>query len=165
MLLLDGKYDDAAAMDLKSIQLNPNDYVGWGDLGDAYQWSGTRHAEAVKAFSKAIELEESARAKNRQDPQLLALLANHYASTGNVAQSLVLIRQALAIAPTDPEVQYQTGDAYETLGRRAEAIPLIAKALAQGFGDNEFQRNPQLVSLRGDPAFTRALSAEKAKKN
>ncbi len=165
VLLLDGKYDDAAAMDLKSIQLNPNDYVGWGDLGDAYQWSGTRHAEAVKAFSKAIELEESARAKNRQDPQLLALLANHYASTGNVAQSLVLIRQALAIAPTDPEVQYQTGDAYETLGRRAEAIPLIAKALAQGFGDNEFQRNPQLVSLRGDPAFTRALSAEKAKKN
>jgi eukaryotic-like serine/threonine-protein kinase len=164
VLLLDGKYDDAAAMELKSIQLNPKGYVAWGDLGDAYQWSGNRHAEAVKAFQKAIELEESARARNRQDSHLLALLANHYASTGNSAQSFILIRQALAIAPGDPEVQYQTGDAYETLGRRSDAILLIAKALAQGYGDNEFQRNPDLVSLRADPAFKAALSKESEKK-
>jgi serine/threonine protein kinase/tetratricopeptide (TPR) repeat protein len=164
VLLLDGMYDDAAAMDLKSIQLNPNGYVAWGNLGEAYQWSGNRHAESVKAFRKAIELEESAGTKNRQDPQLLALLANHYASTGNAAQSLILIRQALAIAPLDPEVQYQAGDAYETLGRRVDAIPLIAKALAQGYGGNEFQRNPGLASLRADPAFKAALSRENERK-
>jgi tetratricopeptide (TPR) repeat protein len=164
VLLLDGKYDDAAAMNLKSIQLNPNDYVAWSGLGDAYQWSGNRHAEAVKAFRKAIELEEAARAKNSQDPQLLALLANHYASTGNTAQSLILIRQALAIAPLDPEVRYQVGDAYEALGRRADAIPLIAKALAEGYADYEFQRNPGLASLRADPAFKAALSKESEKK-
>jgi serine/threonine-protein kinase len=164
VLLLDGKYGDAAAMDLKSIQLNPSGYVAWGDLGNAYQWSGNRRAEAVKAFRKAIELEESTRAENRQDPQLLALLADHYAAVGNAGQSVILIRQALAIAPDNPEVQYVAGVAYETLGRRSDAIPLIAEALSHGYGADEFQPNPQMASLRTDPAFASALASEKARK-
>jgi hypothetical protein len=61
-------------------------------------------------------------------------------------------------------VQYQAGDAYETLSRRADAIPLIAKALAQGYGGNEFQRNPGLASLRADPAFKAALLSQENEK-
>jgi serine/threonine-protein kinase len=151
-------------MDQKSIQLNPDNYAAWGNMGDAYRWSGSHPQEAMQALRKAIELEEAARVKNGQDPVLLAALANHYASTGNPAKSLVLIRQALAIAPRDPEVQYQAGDAYETLGRRADAIPLIANALAQGYRDNMFQRDPELASLRADPAFKAALSKADGKK-
>jgi serine/threonine-protein kinase len=163
-LLLDGMYDDAAAMDLKSIQLNPNGYVAWGDLGDAYQWSGNHREEAVQAFRRAIEQGEAARAKSSEDPQLLISLASNYASIASAGQSLIFIRQALALAPKDPAIQYRAGDAYETLGRRADAIPLIARALAQGYGDNEFQRNPGLASLRADPAFKAALSKETERK-
>jgi len=162
-LMLDGKYDDAEVMDTKSIELNPGNYVAWANLGAAYQWSGNHQSDALKAFRKAIELEEAIHAKSGQDPEFLALLADNYASVGNAAQSLILIRQALAIAPDDPSVQYQTGDAFETLGRRADAIPLLARALDQGFGANELQRNPTLAALRADPAFATALSNEKAK--
>jgi serine/threonine-protein kinase len=162
--MLNGKYEEAVAMDKKSIQLNPDNYVAWGNLGDAYRWSGSHLQDAPQAFRKAIELEEAQRVKNGQDPVLLAALANHYASIGNSGQSVIFIRQALAIAPMDPEVQFQAGDAYEILGRRADAIPLIAKALAQGYDDNVFQRNPQLASLRADPAFASALANEKARK-
>jgi tetratricopeptide (TPR) repeat protein len=162
-LMLEGNYDDAEAMDKKSIDLNPGNYVAWANLGAAYQWSGNHQSDASKAFHKAIELEEAAHARSGQDPEFLALLADNYASVGNSAQSLILIRQALAIAPDDPSVQYQSGDTFETLGRRADAIPLLARALAQGFGANELQRNPTLASLRADPAFASALSKEKAK--
>jgi serine/threonine-protein kinase len=163
-LMLDGKYEEAVAMDKKSIQLNPDNYVAWGNLGDAYRWSGSHPQDASQAFRRAIELEEAARVKNGQDPVLLAALANHYASVGNSGQSVILIRQALAIAPLDPEVQFQAGDAYEILGRRSDAIPLIAKALAQGYDDNVFQRNPQLATLRADSAFASALANERARK-
>jgi serine/threonine protein kinase/Tfp pilus assembly protein PilF len=163
-LLFDGKYDEAEAMEEKSIELNPGSYHAWGRLGDAYQWSGSHREDAMQAFRKSIELEEEARMKNSQDPELLAALADHYAFVGNAERSLVLIHQAVAIAPNDPSVQYQAGDAYEALSRRADAIPLIAKAIAQDFGVTEFQRNPRLAALRADPAFAAALLNERAKK-
>jgi serine/threonine-protein kinase len=164
VLQLDGNYDEAVKMEKKSIRLNPDNYVAWGNLGSAYQWSGKRHEEAVQAYRKAINLGEAARAKSSKDPELLAMLAYNYASVGNAEQSVKLIRQALALAPENPSVQYRAGDAYETLGRRSDAIPLFAMALGQGYNANEFERNPGLAALRGDAAFTAALSKEKGKK-
>jgi tetratricopeptide (TPR) repeat protein len=164
VLQLDGSYDEAEKMDRKSIELNPANYVAWGNLGSAYQWSGNRHEEAAQAFRKAIELGEAARAKSSNDPELLATLGYNYAAIGNTAQSLILIRQALALAPGNPSVQYRAGDAYETLGRRGDAIPLFAAALGQGYSANEFERNPGLGALRADPAFAAARAREKGKK-
>jgi serine/threonine-protein kinase len=163
-LLLDGKYDEAEGMEKKAIQLNPGSYHAWGRLGDAYQWSGSRNEDATQAYRRSIELEEEARVKNSQDPELLSALAEHYAFVGNAGRSLILIHQAVAIAPDDPSVQYQAGDAYEVLSRRADAIPLIAKAIAQNYGAIEFQRNPRLAALRADPAFAAALRNEETKK-
>src|ERR1035441_10095577 len=113
VLLYEGKYDAAATMYRKSIQLNPGDYVAWGDLGAAYQWSGNKRSEATQAFRKAIELAENAHAKDRENPELLIALADYYATVGDSKQSLVLIRQALAMAPENPSIEYQAGDAYE----------------------------------------------------
>ena len=53
--MLDGKYEQAVAMDKKSIQLNPDNYVAWGNMGDAYRWSGSHPQDALQAFRKAID--------------------------------------------------------------------------------------------------------------
>jgi serine/threonine-protein kinase len=161
VLLLEGKYEDAAAMEKKSIALNPNSYVAWGNLGVAYLWSGNKHDEAMAAFRKANELGEAEHSRNRQDPLLLVTLANNYASLGEAAQSEILLRQALALAADDPSIEYQAGEAYESLGRRSEAIGLIAKALGKGYDAFELQHNPELAALRDDPAFLKALEQEK----
>ena len=165
VFLLEGKYNDAAAMDLKAIELNPNSYIAWGDLATAYQWSGGQHEKALRAYRKAIELGEIAHATSREDPMLIVALADYYASIGNSAKSLVLVRQALALDPDSTSIQYQAGGVYEALGQRDKAIPLIAEALAHGYHANEFQRNPELSELRADPAFASALASEKARIN
>jgi hypothetical protein len=59
-------------------------------------------------------------------------------------------------------VAYRAGETYEILGQRDKAIPLIAKALARGYHTVEFQRSPELKSLRADPAFQIALNQAKA---
>ena len=161
VLLLDGKYDDAASMYLKSIQLDPNNHIAYGNLGTAYQWSGNKQPLAMQAFRKAIELGEAEHAKDREDPVLLIGLADYYAAIGNSDKSLTLIRQALAMAPNNPSVEYQAGNAYETLGQRKRAIPLLANAISQHYRTNEFLRNPELAGLRADPAFAATLAAEK----
>jgi serine/threonine-protein kinase len=152
-------------MDDKSIKLDPTDYAAWSNLGETYNWSGTQHDKAVQAFQEAIKLGEAAHSKDRQDPVLLVLLANDYAAIGNSEKSLTLVSQALALAPDKPAIEYQAGEAYETLGHRASAIPLIAKAVATGYRSYEFHRNPLLASLQADPAFQKALQAEKRRKN
>jgi serine/threonine protein kinase/Tfp pilus assembly protein PilF len=162
VFLLQGKYQDAAAMDLKAIELNRNSYVAWGNLAAVYQWSG-QHEKGLQAYRKAIELGEIARLTSREDPMLLVALADYYASIGNSAKSLVLVRQAMALDPDSTSIQYQAGCVYEALGQRDKAIPLIVEAIAHGYHANEFQRNPELAALRADSAFVKALAPGKTK--
>jgi serine/threonine-protein kinase len=161
LLELQGKYDEAVQMDQKSIALRPSDYFSWGNLGSAYVWGG-KHEKSMQAYRKAIELAEAERSKSPDDTSLLVQLGDYYASSGQAGQSEVLLRKALALAPDDPNIEYRAGEAYELLGQRAKAIPLISKALAEGYNSVEFQRSPELASLRTDPAFQTALSQAKA---
>lgn len=157
LLLLQGEYDEAAEMEKKAIGLNPKSYDAYGDLGTAYLWSGKHHDDAIRAYRKAIELEQAERAERPHDSGLLAILADNYADVGDAEKSRTYARQALGLEPDDPFVNYMTGEASETLGQRGEAIPLIAKAVASGYNAYEFEHNPQLASLRSDPKFASAL--------
>jgi len=158
---IQGNYSEAVKMDQKSIALRPGDYQVWGNLGSAYLWGGN-HEQSVQAYRKAIEMAEAQRTKTPDDVSLLVQLGDYYASSGQAGHSEVLLRKALALSPDDPDVEYRAGETYEILGQRAKAIELIAKALAQEYHSAEFQRSPELASLRADPAFQTALNQAKA---
>jgi tetratricopeptide (TPR) repeat protein len=158
---LAGKFDDAAALYKKAIGLDADNYPAWGNLGSAYLWGGRRE-QSVQAYHRAIELAQAQLTKSPNDPRLLVLLADFYASSGQGEKSLVYLRKALALSPDDPNIKYRAGETYEILGQRAKAIPLIAGALAAGYHATEFERSPELAALRGDPAFQSALSKAKS---
>jgi tetratricopeptide (TPR) repeat protein len=158
---LAGKFDDAAALYKKAIELDSDNYEAWGNLGSAYLWGG-KHEQATQAYRKAAELANAQQSKNPNDSQLAVLLAEYYANSGQGEKSPVLIRKALALSPDDPKIAYRAGETYEILGQRAKAIPLIARALAQGYHGTEFQRSPELSALRSDPAFQSALNKAKS---
>jgi serine/threonine-protein kinase len=158
---LQGQYGEAIGMDQKAVALRPGDYQVWGNLGSAYLWSG-QHEQSMEAYHKAIQLAEAQRAKSPEDTDLLVYLGDYYASSGQTGRSEVLLRKALALSPDDPDIEYRAGETYEILRQRSKAIPLLAKALAQGYHTVEFQRSPELASLRADPAFQTALSQAKA---
>jgi eukaryotic-like serine/threonine-protein kinase len=158
---LEGKFDDAATLYKQGIALDPDNYQAWGNLGSAYLWGG-RHDESMQAYRKAIELALAREVKSPNEPRLIINLADFYASSGQGDKSLVFIRKALALSPDDPNINYRAGETYEILGQRAKAIPLIARALAQGYHATEFQRSPELASLRADPAFQSALNKAKS---
>jgi serine/threonine-protein kinase len=160
VLMLEAKYSDAVKMNQKAVDLNPKDYGSWGNLASAYQWSNG-HEKAMQSYAKAIELAEAERVKTPDNASLLVGLADYYASSGKSDLSLLRVRKALALAPDDPNIVYRAGEVYEILGQRAKAIPLIAQALAQGYHANEFERSPELASLRVDPAFQIALVTAK----
>jgi eukaryotic-like serine/threonine-protein kinase len=163
LLLFQGQFEQAAEMERKAIELDPNNYEVYEDLGAAYSWSGSNRDKALQAYRKAIELEEADHTKKRE-PWRVAKLADDYAAVGDRNKSLVLARQALALDPNDPTVNYKSGEAFEQLGQREAAIPLLAKAVAAGYNVYEFEHSPELAALRSDPKFIAALAALKERK-
>jgi tetratricopeptide (TPR) repeat protein len=61
-----GKYQDAIEMSRKARDLNPTNYVAWGNLGAAYINVPSDHAQAVEAYRKAIELARSQGRRHRR---------------------------------------------------------------------------------------------------
>jgi Flp pilus assembly protein TadD len=163
LLLFQGQFEQAAEMERKAIELDPNNYAFYEDLGAAYSWSGSNRDKALQAYRKAIELEEADHTKKR-DPWRVAKLADDYAAVGDKNKSLVLARQAAAMDANDPAVNYKAGEAFELSGQREEAIPLLAKAIATGYDAYEFEHSPELAGLRSDPKFVAALAALKERK-
>jgi tetratricopeptide (TPR) repeat protein len=163
VLTAKGKFSDAVEMSKKARDLNPTNYVAWGNLASAYLWSPGGRDEAMKAYAKAIELAEASRKETPHEPGLLADLGDYYASTGQSSRGLPLLRQAVTLAPDNPEILFRVGESYEILHNREGAIDLIAKSLALGYHANQLQRSPELASLREDPRFKAALASEQAK--
>ena len=65
------RYADSAAAFEQATQLDPTNYVFWGNLGDAYYWAPGRRAEAAAAYGKGIALgEEQLRVMRRLHRQL-----------------------------------------------------------------------------------------------
>jgi tetratricopeptide (TPR) repeat protein len=50
------RYADSAVQFEKAVQLDPKNYLSWGNLGDAYYWSPGRRTEAADAYGRAIAL-------------------------------------------------------------------------------------------------------------
>ena len=164
LLLLQGKYPEAAAMAYDAIAQAPRNYDAWGTLSSAYLWSPDHHDEGLQALNKTVELAEAERLKRPKDADLLSKLSTYYADLHKPERSLVLVRQALALAPTDLNVAYSAGYTYEVLGDRATAMPLIAEAIAAGINRTDLEHNPRLANLRNDPAFNAVLDKARAQR-
>jgi serine/threonine protein kinase/Flp pilus assembly protein TadD len=163
LLTTQGKFAEAVEMSKKALDLDPTNYVAWGNLASAYLWSPGGQDKAMETYKKAIELAENSRKETPDDPELLARLGGYYAFNGQSDRSLKLLRQAVALAPNNPNILFVAGDGYEILHRRSDAIELIAKSLALGFHADQFQRSPELASLRKDSQFKQALLSEQAR--
>lgn len=152
-LQMEGMFDPAAEMYRKAIDLNPSEYNSWGNLGSAYLWSTGRKPEAEAAFRKAIALAEETRKTTPNNVTVIVRLGAYYASVGDAAKSIPLLRQAIALDPSGATTLLQAGEAYELLGRREDALRWIGKALELGTAPEFVNRTPGLARLRTDPRF------------
>lgn len=154
VLQLEGRYEEAARMFEKAIELNPKSFRSWGNLGSALTWSGADKAKAREAHQKAIALTDEARKAAPNDVTVLAAMGSYYAALGDEKRSVPLLRQAVALDPESPAIAFQVGEAYESLHRRDEALRWIRVALQKGFSPEYIKRNPELAQLRKDPRFS-----------
>ncbi len=148
-----GQYLAAATAMEKAVELNPNNYLYWGNLGDAYRWAPGKKDRAPEAFTRAIQLVQAAIRRTPGDAEPKASLAVYFAKRADPEKAKAQVEQLMALPKPGPGVLFKCGLAAELSGDRARALQLIESALAAGYSMREVAREPELVNLRADARY------------
>jgi len=155
----EGHYANSAEMQLKAIELAPNDHRAWGRLAESYRALGENEAMQREAYATAIPLAESTLEINNQDWKTSAMLAIYYMYSEREDDARRQIESALGISKRNPEallyaalISYAQGDMEATLATLEEMIK--ADGTYRIYAANE----PDLKSLRENERFERLIN-------
>jgi tetratricopeptide (TPR) repeat protein/DNA-binding winged helix-turn-helix (wHTH) protein len=149
-----GDYQAAGQHFQEGTERAPNDYLVWGNLGDALRCVPSRKSEADHAFDQAIALARVALQVNSRDPLLHAHLAEYLAKRGNADVAQREIDIALASASQDEaDILFSAAAVAAVRGEKSAAAELLQRAASAGMSPTLFTADPQFASLRGEPKF------------
>lgn len=151
-----GRFDAAAGMYRKAVELAPEDHRLWGNLGDARLAAGRRQ-QAFDAYREAIRLAEARLQVNPAETETLSPLAHYYANVGDSEQALAHLRRAVDLAPADMYVRYEEALVHTRLGDTEQALQAIEQAVELGYLPALLPTDPGLRSLSGQKRFQRLI--------
>ncbi len=144
----------------KALELAPDDYALWGDMGDAYREQAEGAELAVAMYENAIKLAYKRLQVNPSDAITLSLMGHYQAIVGERGLALEYIDMAVDLDPGNMYVNYTAALALTTLGDRYRALDTLERALAQGYPWHLAQVDAGLHGLRDMLRFG-ALGAHK----
>ena len=151
------RYTDSAAAFEQATQLDPSNYVFWGNLGDAYYWTPGRRAEAAAAYGKGIALGEEVLRVNSRNAEALSSLAMYHAMRGERKAALDNVDAALRIKPKSPDLLFNAGIAYVQAGETQRALEVLEKAVEAGISPATLRDTPNFDGLRANPRFLKLI--------
>jgi len=152
----EGKYQDAADVTRKALDMNSQNYIVWGNLLSDYEWL-KQPDKAADVRRHEIPLIEQSVQQHPRDAAAFAVLADLYALDHEREKALASLRTALALAPDDPAILSEAADVYENLGDRRQATAYVEKALRHGGNKEQLIADPELQAALNDPAIKALL--------
>ena len=153
-----GRYEEAAQVFEKAVELSPRDATARLNLGRAYFVAPGMREKSRAPLGQALALLEQESAVNPREAGLIAGQADAHAMLGHAKQARALSARAVALAPDDADVLAVVASVDETFGDRAAALQKISRAIANGYPRWEIERDPALRALREDPRFADVLT-------
>jgi tetratricopeptide (TPR) repeat protein len=113
--------DDVIDANLRAVQLEPNNFFSYYNLGKAYELKGC-FREAVSAYQKAITI-------HREDPYAHLSLGELLARLGHQQEAIACFQRALGLSPGLLIAHIELGKLLYELDRLDEAIIRFKKAV------------------------------------
>jgi serine/threonine-protein kinase len=151
------RYADAATAYEQSTQLDPQNYVLWGNLGDAYFWTAGRRPEAAAAYNRAMALALEALKVNSRDAGALSSISLYEAMLGERKAAVDYLERALRIDPKRPDLLLNAAIAYQQLGETNSALDYLEKTVAAGLPAESLRDMPNFDSLRDNSRFKKLV--------
>lgn len=153
-----GDFEQAANRYAMAVNLAPNDYQLWGNLGDAYSFSAAKESVADVAYKRAIELGEKLLRINANDPEALSEVAYYYSRIGKREKATELVGKARNQAPDDMYVFYRSALIHARFGEIDDALTALERAIELEYQRDLLPLDPVLANLRDEERFIRLVS-------
>jgi serine/threonine protein kinase/Flp pilus assembly protein TadD len=148
-----GRYDEAVPAFEKAANLSANNYVIWGNLGDAYRWAPGQAAKANPAYENAIRLAREALAVNPGDLDVKSSLALYLAKSNDRQGALAQVSEVSRAPKRPANVLFNSAIVHEICGERDQALAALSAALRAGYALKEVRDEPELLALRTDTRY------------
>jgi tetratricopeptide (TPR) repeat protein len=152
------QFADAANAYQEAIKLDPQQYVTWGNLGEAYYDSGAKDKSAAP-LRKAVELSEGELKVNPHDPDVLSSLANYCAMLGDRKKAQLYIGQALQYGHNDKAILIDAASVYNHLGDGGLAVEWLAKAMQAGYTTDKIRSLHEFDNLASTPGYQQLMKS------
>ncbi|MBV8708114.1 MAG: tetratricopeptide repeat protein, partial [Acidobacteriaceae bacterium] len=160
VLMYQSRDQDAIPIFLQALNLGPELYLRWMNLGTAYRRVGLA-SESKRAYRRALNLAEASITKNPSDGTIRSHFAFLCAQLGDRRRAESEIAQALQQSPSEADMRYMAVLTYEALGRRSDALSVLAASPADVLMD--VNRWPDVADLRQDSRFLHLLNSHSGK--
>ena len=153
------KFDEAAEAYQAAAKLDPQQYVIWGNLGDALFYSGKKD-QSVAPLRKAVELAEGELKVNPHDPDVLSSLASYYSMLGDRKHALLYLGQALQYGHNDKDVLLDAASVYNHLGENGLAVEFLAKMVQAGYTADKIRSLREFDNLASMPGYQQLMKSK-----
>ena len=151
------KLKEAADAYQEAVKIDPKQYVTWGNLASAQNYSGAKE-QALISYRKAIALASEELKVNPRNIDVLSDLAVYYASMGDKEQSLKYMGQALQYGHSEKELLATAAQVYNQLGDTGTALEWMTKAINAGYSARKFQDLVAFQNLVDNPRYQEIVS-------
>jgi serine/threonine protein kinase/tetratricopeptide (TPR) repeat protein len=154
VLMYEGQDREAVTNITRALNLAPQTYLGWMNLGTAYRRLHLK-SESERAYRRGLDLAEVEMTNNPRNGVVRAHLAYLCAQTGDRQRAESEIAQSLQLSPNDAETHFMAAITYEALGRRNDTLSILASSPASVLRD--LSRWPDVADLHKDSRFLQLL--------
>lgn len=159
VLRAEGRYADSAAMLEKAVELVPNDYRLWLNLGNAYALADNQE-QADKAYQRAVDEIQKALALSPRDNQLLEALALNYANLRQKDNAILTLQKLSGPSAQTPDVLFNSALVYELVGERGRALSALQAAVRAGLPLARIQTTSTFDRLRADARYSSVVAVQ-----
>ena len=153
----EGKLEQALDLFHRVAEIKPSFYAGHLDVAQTCLGLG-RTEEAQAVYAQLLELMPKYLLQNPDDSRARLIYANQLGRAGRREEAIRESVNALALTPGDPMMLYNAACMYVSLGDSSRAIDVLRQAIEAGYSNLGWMKNdPDLISLRDDPAFVKLL--------
>ncbi|MBI5838074.1 MAG: tetratricopeptide repeat protein [Candidatus Eisenbacteria bacterium] len=152
-----GRFAEAVEMFERGVALGPEEPMTWGNLADACRWTTGQQERAAAAYERAIDLTRGVLRVNPRSVADLGPLAEWLAKRGRLEEADQALSRARKLDPDNLDLMARSVRVHHLAGRRQAALEALAEALRRGYRAAEFEHDPELATLRREPAYQEAI--------
>lgn len=143
-------YAEAARCYQAAVQMTPNDYIIFGNLGEAYREVPGKQQESQNSYAEALRLSEQQLKVNASDSTILLNAAVYAANLGEKTKAEHYRRSGLKLSArsNDPQTRLRSAQVLAQLHRDIAAIAELARALKSGVSASEIVNDPSWQRFR-----------------